>query len=150
MPDFWARKKQELQKEGKLPVPRPSVMASDGPWWQDPRETTRQAPKEPQGPSQGRAQAPRPGEYGQVSCPHCRSGNYSKPSPSTASRCFECGYVDGRQLNEPNLPGIAVTDAPSVKTRQLSSQGHFGRSAAEIAENNAVLEQSAQGRAKLG
>jgi hypothetical protein len=73
-----------------------------------------------------------------------------KPSATISARCFDCGYTAGRQLNELELPGIASPDATRLKVKQLDSGGHFGRSAAEIAQNNAVLEQSAHGKAKVG
>lgn len=142
MNDFWTKKRQELQENGMLYTPKPSVTAHKGPWWQEPREDTTQPEIASHRPSQGRTEAL--GER----CPHCGSGDYTKPSPSIAARCFDCGYVHGRQLNEPNLPGI-TSDAPRIQTKQLESGGHFGRSLAEINENNAVLEQSAQGRTRL-
>jgi hypothetical protein len=143
MSDFWTRKREELQKEGVIPTPRQPVTQSDGPWWQAPRQPTQEQPNVSQRPSQGRTEV-----HGQP-CPNCGSGNYWAPETSTANRCFDCGYVHGRQLNEPNLPGIATTDAPRVKTKQLEQSGHFGSSVAEINQNNAALEQSAQGRTKL-
>ena len=143
MNDFWSRKREELQKEGVIPTPRPSVMKQDGAWWMT-DSNLRGNPQEPQNPPQ-----PRPGETRQTSCPHCHSENYMKPSASITARCFDCGYTAGRELNELELPGIAPPDANKLKVKQLPSQGHFGRSKAEINQNNAALEQSAQGKAKL-
>jgi hypothetical protein len=141
MPDFWTRKKEELQEQGVIPVPRPQP-DFHGPWWQVAPEA-RQAAQQPQGPSQ-----PPTGASG-TQCPHCSSGNYMKPSPSISARCFDCGYTAGRQLNELELPGIASPDANKLKVKQIDTGGHFGRSVAEINHNNQVLEQSASGRAKL-
>lgn len=142
MSDFWSRKKAELEQTGQIPSKQRSEPIS-GAWWQEPVSDTRETSKEPQRPSEGRT------ELSGNPCPNCHSGNYHKPTPSTAARCFDCGYVDGRQLNEPNLSSIVSTGVPSVRTKQLASGGHFGSSVAEINHNNAVLERSAQGREKI-
>jgi len=142
--DFWTRKKEELQQDGTLPTPRPSVMATDRPWWAEGTKILPEDRNTPQRPSE-----PRTGRTDEAACPHCRSGNYMKPSSSISARCFDCGYTSGRQLNELELPGIASPEAATLKVKQIQSGGHFGRSTAEIAQNNAALEQSAQGRAKL-
>lgn len=81
-----------------------------------------------------------------------------KPSASAATRCFSCGYVDGRQLNDPDLMS-GIVNPSSVQTlhvRQTADGGdirtggrdrrHMGGSAADIAYNNSLLEKSAQGR----
>ena len=147
MNDFWTRKREELQQKGELPKPHVPVTQSNGPWWAYPEQTATQEPNVPQQPAQSHTgPRPRPSEG---SCPHCQSGNYMKPSSSMAARCFDCGYTDGRQLNELNLPGIASPDAATLKVKQIQQGGHFGSSVQEINQNNAVLEQSAQGRTKL-
>jgi len=145
MSNFWERKREELQREGVIPAPKPSVVSRDGPWWADPGNHKTAPVQEAQRPLQ-----PREGESRQLLCPHCHSDNYMKPSSSVSARCFDCGYTSGRQLNELELPGIASPDATRLKVKQLPSQGHFGRSVAEINANNAALEQSAHGKTKIG
>jgi hypothetical protein len=145
MNDFWSRKRDELQAKGELPVPRSEPVS--GPWWAHGTNLLPRQEIEPQQPVQRRAEAPREG-----GCPNCQSGDYSRATSSTAARCFDCGYVQGRQLNAPNMPsGLLSSGAQTLQVRQLGSQGgHFGRSVAEINANAAVLEQSANGRTKLG
>jgi hypothetical protein len=149
MSDFWSRQKEKLQNEGVIPAPRTPVTQSNGPWWSHgtnlvPR--TEQAQEPLQQPTR-----PVPSASRTDVCPNCGSGNYSKPSTMAAARCFECGHVDGRQLNDTNLmPGlIQHGDVKTLAVRQIASGGHFGRSVAEINANNAVLEQSAQGKAQV-
>ncbi len=142
MSDFWSRKKEELQEQGVIPSPKPQPHFH-GPWWQV-APVVRLDEKQPQGPPQSHARPSGP------ACPHCHSGNYAKPSSSIAARCFDCGYTEGRQLNKLNLPGIATPDARTLKVKQIDTSAHFGRSVAEINQNNAVLEQSAQGKTKVG
>lgn len=143
MSDFWTKKREELQQKGELPKPALPPRQSSAPWW---AEGTRILPEQRSVPQEASQSRTRPtGPF----CPFCQSENYMKPSSSMAARCFDCGHVEGRTLNEPNLPGISSPDAATLKVKQIQQGGHFGRNVAEINANNAALEQSAQGRAKL-
>jgi transposase-like protein len=83
------------------------------------------------------------------SCPNCGSGNYVQP-PDTrmAMRCFDCGFTSGRQVNDLDTFAIAPPDGRTVHVKQVESLmgPRYGRTAAEIAQANAILEQSLIGR----
>lgn len=155
MTDFWDRKREELQTKGELPKPKPTVMQSNGAWWMV-DNSLRGNQLEPPRPSEDHTD---PYEGHDVSraehlrqkdrCPECGSGDYFKTSAATAARCWTCGHVEGRRLNEPNMPSIVSTDARTLQIRQTQGGGHFGRTAEEIHHNNAILEQSAQGRTNI-
>ena len=171
MSDFWTRKKEELQAKGELPSPRRSEPIS-GPWWADGTSLLQQRQNEPQNQPESRpgASESRPGTVdghdvskashlkASSECPRCQSNDFMKVSSSTAPRCFSCGYVGGRQLNDENLM-TGIIDPSSVatlKVRQTADGGssrdarHMGGSVADIAHNNAILEQSSQGKANVG
>lgn len=85
-------------------------------------------------------------------CPDCGSGNFMKPTPSSATRCFSCGYVEGRSIHEFGAPLSAISDSGATQhARQISSQGFRGdiKSGIEAAQMNAQLEASAVGRSSV-
>lgn len=85
-------------------------------------------------------------------CPGCGSGNYMKPTSSSAPRCFNCGYVDNRDIHEFGAPLSAVSDAGASRhARQISTGGFRGdiKSGLEAAQMNAQLEASAVGRSSV-
>jgi hypothetical protein len=159
MVDFWQAKREQLQKEGKLPSARPEPVAN-GPWWSQgisiPGVT-----QQPQVPAQDTyspvvtpeldPNAARVARHQAASgnCPGCGSGNYVQP-PDTrmAARCFDCGYTAGRQTNDLETFAVAPPDGRTVHVKQTaSSQGtRLGRTAAEIAQANQAVEQSYLGR----
>lgn len=71
-------------------------------------------------------------------------------SVSSAPRCFDCGYIAGREVNDLNT-FTAVADVQSVKVKQIASaEGlRLGRSVAEINAANAKLQLSERGKAKI-
>lgn len=167
MSDFWSRKKEELQAKGELPPSKRSEPVS-GPWWSEGTTLLQQRQNEAQSQPESRT-GPSDGLDGHdvskaahlrasSNCPRCNKTDFMKVSAATAPRCFSCGYVEGRQLNDENLMS-GIVDPSSVNTlkvRQTSDGGgardarHMGGSAADIAYNNAILERSAQGKAQIG
>lgn len=167
MSDFWSRKKQELQDSGELPSPRRSEPVS-GPWWADGTTLLQQRQNAAERQPEGRIE-PSDGLDGHdvskashlrasSNCPRCGKTDFMKVSASVAPRCFSCGYVEGRQLNDENLMSGIVDPSTvnTLKVKQTADGGgsrdsrHMGGSVAEIAHNNALLEQSAQGKANIG
>src|ERR1700744_2126109 len=98
---FWQKKRQELENQGKLPKPKQSQL----PWWQDPDYTksNRDVPTEPVPAVDSKNH-----DFSKAShlrdksgnCPNCGSSDFMSSTASTAPRCFACGYVHGRQVND--------------------------------------------------
>lgn len=153
--DFWELKRQQLQQQGKLPQPRQEPVKYKGAWWAEETETETlvHGPTREQQVIQdsnhdfSKAQHLRSNAG---NCPNCGSGNYVSPSASSANRCFDCGYIAGREVNNLDTFSVAA-DVRTVQVRQASStQGlRIGTSAAEINAANARLIQSEHGKAKI-
>lgn len=152
MTDFWELKRQQLQQQGKLPQPRQEPVKTGGAWWSDNPEPASMTHEEAilhleQEHDFSKAQHLRDKSG---SCPNCGSGNYVSPGASASNRCFDCGYIQGREVNDLNT-FAAVADVHTVKVRQTASaQGiRMGRSVAEINAANAKLQLSEHGKAKI-
>jgi hypothetical protein len=152
---FFDKKRQELQKN--LP-PSPS-RSLDRPWWQDPDYTkpdNRVPTDEPQ-MADGVHDFSRADHLksNRGNCPNCGSTSFVKPGASAAARCFDCGYIEGRQVNDLDTLNIMApsSEARTLHVRQTADGGahryraRIGRSASDINRANAELEQSAQGKA---
>lgn len=140
--DFWARKFKPEETQPAPIVQQPT----DRPWWAVvPPEPTAQrtVPSDP-------VVTGRPGQRVKLTdeieitldangeyrpakathlksssmCPDCGSTNYSKVTASTAPRCFECGYVDGRSIADANRPIGGATEGKSAgRARQTAAGG---------------------------
>jgi len=176
MTDFWERKKQELQQEGKLPMPRPEpVRASDVPWWAEGTQLHQPQQNAPQNPAQGVLELPGIVDGHDVSqaqhlksessCPMCGAGGRGKerlpgimkPSATSAARCGSCGYVEGRGINTDGvISSIAISGVETKSIRQTADGGsrqnstHMGASAADMAFNESILRQSESGKVLIG
>lgn len=174
MTDFWERKKQELQQEGKLPMPRPEpVRASEGPWWAEGTQLHQPQQIEPQRPAQGHIAGTVDGHdvskaahlKAESYCPMCGAGGpgketlpgIMKPNATAAARCGSCGYVEGRGINTDGvISSISVSGVETKSIRQTADGGsrqnstHMGASAADMAYNEAILRQSESGRVLIG
>lgn len=159
--DFWSKKRLQLQQQGKLPQPRQEPVKTSGPWWAD--EPTQPATKESgmvTGVVEGTAHLIEQQEHDfskamhlkdkSGHCPNCTSGNFMNTSASYAARCFDCGYTQGRELNDLDVFALSP-DAQTINVKQTrSAQGkREGTSLADINAANAVLERSAQGKATI-
>lgn len=161
---FWDRKRAQLQQEGKLPVPRQPV-TSHGAWWQDEQSEHNPALKSYNGLAATPVSQQVPNDNHDYSkathlkssagnCPNCNSGDYVKPSASTAARCWNCGYIDGRQVNDLDTMPITA-DVKTVSVRQTADGGaqkyraRISTSPAELARAGMELEQSFIGRARV-
>lgn len=83
-------------------------------------------------------------------CPNCGSTDFVSPSASHATRCFACGYIQGRQVND--LDTMAITaDVKTVNVRQAQSAHgtRIGTSAADIAQANRNLALSEVGKGHI-
>lgn len=153
--DFWDLKRQQLQQQGKLRVQRQEPPKPGGAWWSD--ETGHNSFYQ-RGYEAGLTDSSPEHDFSKAqhlrdksgACPNCSSGNYVSPGASSANRCFNCGYIQGREINDLNT-FAAVADVRTVKVRQAASaQGlRMGRSAAEINQANAKLALSEHGKAKI-
>lgn len=135
MPDFWDRKRDELYPDRRAPVTVAST--GNGAWWQ---QTTGLPAIQPQQPLQSRAEADGRIDGHDVSqagilkgnaeeCPNCPvdpstgiRGNMYRPTKSSALRCFDCGYIDGRYFGE-GQARIAKVEGKSHAARQTSAGG---------------------------
>jgi len=160
MVDFWEKKRQELQREGKLPQARPEpVRTASGPWWAEGSTLVPSQPQVPQSASQPHTEGTEGRDFSKAmhlrskegNCPMCGSTEFMKPNAMAATRCFACGYVQGREVNDLAVFSVASPDATTVKVRQIESAHgvRTGHSAAEINLANASLESSAQGKASI-
>jgi hypothetical protein len=150
--DFWEIKRQQLQKQGKLPQARPEPVNYNGAWWADEDTRLNRNPaadmtrdnSDEHDFSKAQHLKDRAG-----SCPNCNSPDFMSVAAS-APRCFACGYIQGRQVNDLDTFAVAV-DANTLKVRQTqSSQGiRIGKSVAEINAANRALQLSEHGKAKI-
>jgi predicted Zn-ribbon and HTH transcriptional regulator len=117
---FWERKVARIQQEKGIVPPQP--VNRDAPWWnQVPVQQTPQAqPQQTAGHDFTKALHLKQ----ESNCPECGSGNFMKSSPSSARRCFDCGYVDGRSISDPNRPlGMTSDGSAGNKARQTQEGG---------------------------
>lgn len=57
-------------------------------------------------------------------CPRCRSGNYFRPAPSAALRCYNCNYGSPDQSGTSVGGGITQSsNGPATPARQIESGG---------------------------
>lgn len=148
---FFARKRQELQ-------PVQPQRQNNLPWWQDPDRSGAKPQQEqiiPQDSDHDYSRADHLKSH-TGNCPHCGSASYMKPSSSGAARCFDCGYISGRQVNDLDTMNIMAADsAQTLHVKQTADGGaqkyrtRIGKSGADIRMANAELEQSAQGKAYI-
>jgi len=124
---FWERQaaKQRLANPtpGTVNEGRPLTPKVDRPWWDMNVPTSSVPVSQPEVP-QEHDFSKATNLKQRMTCPDCGGNNYWKVTPSTAARCFECGYVDGRQIADINRP-IGRTSDGSIgnKTRQTDSGG---------------------------
>jgi len=152
---FWEKKRQELQSQGKLPTPRHEPVPNTV-WWSDDNSSERQARR---GQLTELPDSYQEHDYSRAThlhskegnCPNCNSANYMKPSSSGAARCWNCGYINGRQVNDLDTMSV-IADVHTVKVRQTEDGGaskyraRIGKTAAEIAAVNRELELSNMGK----
>jgi hypothetical protein len=153
---FFQVKRQESQKNNPQ---LPRLPGDVKPWWQDASYTQSNRDRDTQ-PLEtvddkhdfSRADHLRSGNN---ICPNCGSTSFVKPSASVASRCFDCGYIDGRQVNDLDTMNIMSLngDAATLKVKQTADGGaqkyraRISRNAAEINKANAELEAVHNGKA---
>ena len=119
--DWYARKFREQQQQqeptptGPLPptpVRMPEVQSPGTPvpmpTYQSPQTPV---PMPTYNPSQARSTS----QTGR--CPSCGSGNFLKANPNAAARCYECGYVDGRDYQQETFSPSSVNN--TTPTRQV-------------------------------
>jgi hypothetical protein len=148
---FFARKRQELQKNQPPSNSRPL----DRVWWQEDTLNEHRkdfTPKEVIDDNHDFSRAEHLKKSGK--CPNCNSTSFMKPSSSGAARCFDCGYIEGRQVNDLDTLNIMSSqDAKTLHVKQTADGGaqkyraRISRDANEIRMANAELEQSANGKA---
>jgi hypothetical protein len=119
--DFWARK---LAKEQPPVQPR---VDPNQPWWR----VASPVPQQPAQQVQPETVQPE-GEYNPRKlmhtksggiCPDCGGNNFFRGTSNTARRCFECGYVEGRDIADPNRPMGMTAEGPAQRARQTAAGG---------------------------
>lgn len=54
-------------------------------------------------------------------CPDCDSPRFGRSTNSSAPRCFDCGYIEGRNIADANRPiGATTSSMPTRNARQIS------------------------------
>ena len=136
--NFWAAKRAEYNKKNPQPVSVPS----SAPWWLQGTQDPRNRKIAPQNPSQGHTEASENIIDGHdvskagilrgaaEECPMCPKdpntgirGNMYRPSPSSAMRCFDCGYMDNNRFLGETAGMSAVSEGKSYKAKQVASGG---------------------------
>ena len=133
---FWARKTQQLKPYDLQPAKQVLSPRLDRPWWNQSAVSQEQPVVNP-----GTRKAILDGteieidldENGQYRprkashlrnsgrCPECDSGNFGRgANTSAAMRCFDCGYVEGRNIADSNRPIGISSNAPSQRSRQIT------------------------------
>jgi hypothetical protein len=135
--DFWERQRLKQQAQNPQPQAQPQNTV---PWWaqgtslvSQPQTVTRY--QENDGRTidghdvskaqilQGRAEE----------CPMCPPdpstgvrGNLYRPTPNTAMRCFDCGYVENNRFQSQVQGMVATTEGRAHSARQTASGGGAG------------------------
>lgn len=139
MADFWERKRQELLEKNPKPVSRPPAPSSE-PWWSQGTSLLGQRQTVPQNPVESRAEGNQIDGHdvskAQVlqgraeECPMCPPnpesgvrGNMYRPTPNSAMRCFDCGYMENNRFLGQTVGISAVAEGPSYRARQTNSGG---------------------------
>jgi ribosomal protein S27AE len=156
--NFFQKKRQQLQKEN----PQLFSQKSNLPWWQDANYTqsNRDRPTEPMDAvDDGQHDYSRADSLksNAGNCPNCASSSFMKPSSSAAARCFDCGYIQGREVNDLNTLDVTISEvaAPRLQVKQTADggaqkyRGRFSKSGNELRMASAELEQSANGKAYI-
>ena len=97
-------------------------------WWAPRPTAPAQPPAQPPAPP---APAPIPEQAQSAKatarCPHCGDNNYFKATLNAATRCYGCGYVDGREMLHTTSGMVSTDRTPATPARQLreSSQGGY-------------------------
>jgi hypothetical protein len=116
--DFWARKEAKNNPQ-PLPVPQ-----SDQPWWRivPQQSVNQQMPAQQEVEERGHDFSKAASRKQSSRCPECDSGNFMKVTSSTAARCWECGYVEGREIADVGRPlGNTADGGPARSTRQVQN-----------------------------
>lgn len=129
--DFWARKLEKKAREEGWAQQLAPIQRSNGPWWRDDSGLVPgQGYQDPQAqnPSEGRDFSKAVHLKSESSCPECghlpgRGKNFYKPSPSMARRCFECGYVEMREIHDVSTYMSPTLEGPAQMSRQTASGG---------------------------
>lgn len=136
--DFWARQRAKQQAQNPAPVQAPSSV----PWWAKGTNLIPQEGKPESAPQQAAQAQPEGTVDGHdisraeflrgkaVQCDRCPPdpqsgirGNMYRATSSTPYRCFNCGWVDGREIHD-SLTGTAVaTEGPARRARQVEQSG---------------------------
>jgi hypothetical protein len=154
---FFQKKRQEQQKQNPSPNYQGNL-----PWWQDP-DYTRSNRDRPTQPIETVKDSNH--DYSRAdhlksntgNCPNCGSGSFVKPGASAAARCFDCGYISGREVNDLDTMNIMALngDAKTLHVKQTADGGaqkyraRISRDANAIRLANAELEQSYTGKAHV-
>lgn len=140
MGNFWERQRAKVQP------PQQAVQPAQGPWWAEGSQLLGQRQTVAQESAQSRAEASqetspnvidghdvskaRVLQGGAEECPMCPPdpntglrGNMFRPSPSSAMRCFDCGYMDNNRFLGETVGMSAVAEGPAYKARQTVSGG---------------------------
>ena len=111
--DWYARKMREQQASPVTESPLPPT-----PVRVPPAPTARPATPSPMTYDPQQAQASR----NSSACPKCSSGNFFKPNAQVAPRCYDCGYVDGRDYQQEAFTASSVNNTQAAK--QLPNAGY--------------------------
>lgn len=124
--DFWARKaakQQQAQAPQGVQAPRQVLMPRvDQPWWRvvPDQPTSQQMPQQVDDRQHDFSKAVSNRQNSR--CPNCDSGNFMKVTSSTAARCWECGYVEGREIADVGRPlGNTSDGGPARNARQVQN-----------------------------
>lgn len=115
--DWYARKmreKREVSPPGPLPptpIRMPSQATSDTP--PPGMAAPAQVQYNPQQAQAGRNSS---------NCPKCGSGNFMKAQSTVAPRCYDCGYVDGRDYQQEAFTASSVNNTQA--TKQVPTSGY--------------------------
>src|SRR5579859_7151424 len=117
---FFARKRQEQQQQN----PSRKLSNDTKPWWQDTNYTQPEI-SEKVNDSATSPSHPSRSIRNDGNCPNCNSGSFVKPSSTSAARCFDCGFIEGRQVNDLDTLNIMSpsADARVLHVRQTADGG---------------------------
>jgi hypothetical protein len=138
MSDFWERQAAKQRKEN----PGKPVYASQPPWWAGGTNLA-QSQTVPSEPAQSRTDGNLIDGHdvskagilrgAAEECPNCPPdpttgirGNLYRPTPNSAMRCFDCGYMENNRFLGETVGMSAVAEGPTQRARQVASGGGEG------------------------
>lgn len=139
MSDFWTERLRATAPAAAPATPASYRAPEPGtPWWQQPTYETARVPTNPAAAQPGPLDVHpltatpvpvrlAPSQQQTATCPSCGSGNYTRATPSSPLRCFDCNHgLDRAQHSTAGMSGIVGTQQGTTAPRAALAQQRGG------------------------